>query len=338
MILPAPVAAKRVLEVDAGTGGLDHHLARIQLVERHLDQPGLDLTLFVEDAECLELRHGLMVSRFAPHARCGCAQVLRGLHLDQAAAGALDAPVSDGRPAYSSSSGASAARISFTSPVVELVHQPCEAAHAFGHRRARTAAPPKSDGMVPPSELDVIGGPARPVAQLARMRTRPCRAQAAVPGSCVLRFPESHRRRLPRRPPLRRPALQPLRARSSRGQWIHSCLLQGTQPVVAAAVELDALPVLLLEELDGGQELRALQTVLIELIGLLVGGGHERRRLDSNIPSSSPRMQHRVADIGDVELVQAQQAALLGLPLRDDAQRLRPAPADLRAGDDGCSA
>ena len=28
-----------VLEVDAREGGLDRHLARIQLVERHLDQP-----------------------------------------------------------------------------------------------------------------------------------------------------------------------------------------------------------------------------------------------------------------------------------------------------------
>ncbi len=51
-------------------------------------------------------------------------------------------------------------------------------------------------------------------------------------------------------------------------------LLQGAQPVIDAAVDVDDLGVLL-QQLDRRQETRTLQAVLVKPVGDDVGGGHQ---------------------------------------------------------------
>ncbi len=174
---------QRILEVDAGEGGPDHHLARVQLVQRQLDQPRLTLP------SSLKMRYALnFAMRFCPvdvlsprrlaaHARCGWLRYCVVCISISRLRGALDVGLRR-------HAGRTTARAAYLAPqdeldvaIVELVHQPGEAAHALRHARGGTAARPR----------------ARPYGSAARARcNRPSRAvrrtaalksNQAVPGA-----------------------------------------------------------------------------------------------------------------------------------------------------------
>ena len=76
-----------------------------------------------------------------------------------------------------------------------------------------------------------------------------------------------------------------------------------------------------LDELDRGQEPLALQPVRVKLRRLDVRRGHQgHAALEQR--GEEPAEDHRVGDVGDVELVEAQHPRLSGEPVRDDAQRV----------------
>src|SRR5690554_8176810 len=66
-------------------------------------------------------------------------------------------------------------------------------------------------------------------------------------------------------------------AASSRGAW-KICPLQGAQPVVDARIDIDHLA-MAVEQVDGGQEARPLQAILVELVGHDIGGGHQHHAM-----------------------------------------------------------
>src|SRR3546814_3721394 len=81
-------------------------------------------------------------------------------------------------------------------------------------------------------------------------------------------------------------------------------------PVIGVAVELqDVEP--LLQKFDEGEEAIALQPAFIELVGRPVGGGdHYHPALEQRL--EQPAEQHGVGDVGDLELVEAQQPGVGG--------------------------
>ena len=68
---------------------------------------------------------------------------------------------------------------------------------------------------------------------------------------------------------------------------------------------------MLLEQRDERQEQRAVEPVLVELVGRDVRGRHHH---DAELeqPREQPAEDHRVGDVGDVEFVEAEQPGLLG--------------------------
>ena len=77
-------------------------------------------------------------------------------------------------------------------------------------------------------------------------------------------------------------------------------------------------------QLDRRQEPLALQAVLVELVGLMVRG-HADTTPRSNSPLEQAPHDHRVGDVGHVELVEAEQAVAP-----------RDAPGDARRADPRC--
>ena len=98
------------------------------------------------------------------------------------------------------------------------------------------------------------------------------------------------------------------------GGFIQRCVvdrqaLQAAQAVVEAAVQLEQVQARL-ENRDEGQEIFALQAALVEPVGREVRGRHDHhagfeQRLEQ------PAQDHGVGDVGDVELVEAEQPGLL---------------------------
>ena len=68
---------------------------------------------------------------------------------------------------------------------------------------------------------------------------------------------------------------------------------------------------LLGDEADEGQEQRAVEAVLVEPLGGDVGGRHHHHAAREQ-PAEQPAEDHGVGDVGDVELVEAQQRRFLG--------------------------
>jgi hypothetical protein len=90
--------------------------------------------------------------------------------------------------------------------------------------------------------------------------------------------------------------------------------------IIAFARQFDQLHACF-DQFDCRKELRPLQAVLVQLIGMLVGGRDERHaRLEQSL--QQPAHQHRVADIGDVKLVEAQKPALPSHPRSNQTQRV----------------
>jgi dethiobiotin synthetase len=86
---------------------------------------------------------------------------------------------------------------------------------------------------------------------------------------------------------------------------VHAGPLQGPQPVVLLAIELDDLGAGL-QQLDRGLELGALQAVLVEIVGMLVGRRHQGD-IALEHPGEQAAHEHCIADIGDVKLIQSLQ-------------------------------
>ena len=81
-------------------------------------------------------------------------------------------------------------------------------------------------------------------------------------------------------------------------------LLQQAQTVVVAAVHVH-YPGMQLERFDGGQETGALQPVLVQAVGLDVGGGHQGDALiEQGLHQGAEN--HGVGDVGDEELVETE--------------------------------
>jgi len=77
----------------------------------------------------------------------------------------------------------------------------------------------------------------------------------------------------------------------------------------------------LLQQLDGRQEARALQAVLVQVLRRGVRRGHQRDALGEHA-LQQPRQQHRIADVGDEEFVQHQHAQLAARLAHDLRQRI----------------
>src|SRR5690349_6453400 len=101
---------------------------------------------------------------------------------------------------------------------------------------------------------------------------------------------------------------------------INACPGECAQPIVGVTIELDHLEVLL-DQLDGGYELRTLEAMLVELIGVLIGG-RDQRDAAGEQPFEQTAHQHGVTDIGDVKLVEAQEPYVARDASGDDAQRI----------------
>ena len=72
----------------------------------------------------------------------------------------------------------------------------------------------------------------------------------------------------------------------------------------------------LLDQIDEGHEALALQAVLVEIVGLAVGGGDDGEALVEQHLEQA-RQDHGVGDVGDLELVEAEQPRLAGDLLGD---------------------
>jgi hypothetical protein len=108
-------------------------------------------------------------------------------------------------------------------------------------------------------------------------------------------------------------------ARASRRSVRHVVrlhLLQRAQAVVDPGIDLDHVQPLL-EQADRGHEVLPLQPVRIELVGRVVRGHHEHDlRLEQRLQEAA--QDHRVGDVGHVELVEAHEP-----PPARDARRHR---------------
>src|SRR5262249_14355779 len=108
------------------------------------------------------------------------AQILRLLHLDQAAPGPLD--VDPGRSVTVQFLGRRFRRNDeLDMAVVKLVHQPGETPRALCHPRPKPAHTRQQDRMVTPRELDVVSGPAWPLAKLLELEPGGARSEAQGP-------------------------------------------------------------------------------------------------------------------------------------------------------------
>ena len=86
--------------------------------------------------------------------------------------------------------------------------------------------------------------------------------------------------------------------------------LDAPAPVILAAVELEDVEALL-DEGDEGQKIFALQPVLVEIVGRVVGGGDDDDAvLEQGLEETAE--QHGIGDVLDLELVEAEKADLLG--------------------------
>ncbi len=103
-------------------------------------------------------------------------------------------------------------------------------------------------------------------------------------------------------------------------------ILDAPAPVIPAAVELEDVEALL-DEGDEGQKIFALQPVLVEIVGRIVGGGDDDDAVvEQGLEETAE--QHGIGDVLDLKLVEAEKADLLGYGPRQGrdgiAARLAP--------------
>ncbi len=96
--------------------------------------------------------------------------------------------------------------------------------------------------------------------------------------------------------------------------------LEHAEPVVDCAVDVHDVRALA-QQLDRRQEPLPLQPVSIEQLGLDVRRGGERHAAREQRGEQRAE-NHRVGDVGDRELVEADDPRLLGDPVRDELERI----------------
>lgn len=97
-------------------------------------------------------------------------------------------------------------------------------------------------------------------------------------------------------------------------------LLQRAQAIVDAAIDVDDLG-MFLEQGDRRQETGALQAVLVQAVRHDVGGRHQAHAVLEQLFQQGGE-DHRIGDVGDEELVEADHPRLVGEALADDGQRV----------------
>ena len=156
---------------------------------------------------------------------------------------------------------------------------------------------------------DVVVGPER---NLAEARER-C-AQQAARGAGELQPAAQHLERL---------AVLGFRAQHLRPERVEGAVMVGVggrEPGPGRAQAVEAVVVragdgdhlgLGLQQLDEGQEELAVDAVLVELVRRAIGRGHQDDAVGEQ-GLEQPAQDHRVGDVGDLELVEAEQARLGG--------------------------
>src|SRR5580704_14164333 len=192
--------------------------------------------------------------------------------------------------------------------VVELIDEHDEAARRVLIRRRELRYVGDEQGAVEPRELDVVVLTARALAQLAAVEPGDVRADGAGVERPSL--------------DLQRDIAHDLAARE-RGEALLE-LAQGfgcarieirrrplelAQPVVDTGVELEDIDVCL-DQLDGGHEALALQSLLVQIAGRGIRGGYAYDAAAEQA-LQEPGENHCVANVGDEELIEAENARTL---------------------------
>ena len=97
---------------------------------------------------------------------------------------------------------------------------------------------------------------------------------------------------------------------------------QDLQPIVRVAADVDDVRVPL-DQPDRGPESAPLEPVLVESIRRGVGCRHHRHAAREEPPQKA-REDHRIADVGDEELVEAEHPGLAGETVCHDFERIGP--------------
>ncbi|KAF1068904.1 MAG: hypothetical protein GAK45_01234 [Pseudomonas citronellolis] len=95
-------------------------------------------------------------------------------------------------------------------------------------------------------------------------------------------------------------------------------LLEGAQTVIDAAIDVDHFGVLL-DQRDRRQEAGTLQAVFVETVWHDVGGRDQAHAILEQLVEQGGK-NHRVGNVGDEELVEADHPGLVGETLADDGQ------------------
>src|SRR5262249_49187742 len=96
--------------------------------------------------------------------------------------------------------------------------------------------------------------------------------------------------------------------------------LDAPAPIILAAVELEDVETLF-QQGDEGQEILALESILLEIVGLIVRGGDDDESVFEQGLEESPQ-QHGVGDVLDLEFVEAEQPGRLGNRTRERGNRI----------------
>ncbi len=168
-------------------------------------------------------------------------------------------------------------------------------------------------------DLDVVRRPARAFAQRREIEPDDALATPAHGDLAALDLDVAGARVLAAAQLLPAP-LQPGVAVAFQRRAVHRRAGQRAHAVVLGAFGVQ-LHTILLQQGDGRQEAVALQAVEIQVLHRGVGGGHQGHAFGEQ-PFQQARQQHRVADVGDEELVQHQHPQPAAPFLGDLGQRV----------------
>ena len=247
-------------------------------------------------------------------------QELVGLHFQQAAQGALEFEVQ-------AAAGIEVLEFDFRRDdqldvtVVELIDHVDKPSRDIVGGHAHLFHTTQDHGVEDLAQLDVVVLATRPIAQLAELEPGHVIASAQRDDFAVLdhQLVVFHRLGAFRRQ--RTEALLQAFVCSFVQREVEQLgLLQVTQAVVDAAVDVDDIGVLL-DQRNGRQEARTLQAVLVQAIGHDVRGGHQGHTVLEQFFHQRAK-DHGVGDVGDEEFIEADHPGFLGETLGDDGQRV----------------
>ena len=203
--------------------------------------------------------------------------------------------------------------------VIQFVDQVDEAARGVFVQgiEARDAAHQHRVELV--RDLDVVRGAAGTLAQRREIEPGDAFATAthrdlaavdldvaAVRGFATAEFAPAHR--------------QPVVGRAVQRRPVHRRAGQRAQAVVFLPVRAQHHAVRL-QQVDRRQEARALKAILVQVLRRGIGGRHQGDAFGEHALQQA-RQQHRIADVGDEELVQHQHAQLAACLAHDLRQRI----------------